>query len=70
MERNVDEPRGIPIGQFIAKAAWKAAAQVLDGSQIAPDIAVFDREGHVVGRWGQVFNHAPLPRNLRRYVLS
>jgi cobalt-precorrin-5B (C1)-methyltransferase len=46
------EKRGIPIGQFVAKAAWKTAAQVLDGSGIALDIAVFDRKGHVVGRWG------------------
>jgi cobalt-precorrin-5B (C1)-methyltransferase len=46
------EKRGIPIGQFVAKAAWKTAAQVLDGSHIALDIAVFDREGHIVGRWG------------------
>jgi len=46
------EKRGIPIGQFVAKAAWKTAAQVLDGSQIALDIAVFDHEGQVVGRWG------------------
>ena len=46
------EKRGIPIGQFVAKAAWKTAAQVVDGSDIALDIAVFDREGHVVGRWG------------------
>jgi cobalt-precorrin-5B (C1)-methyltransferase len=46
------EARGIPIGQFVAKAAWKTAAGVLDGSQITLDIAVFDREGKVVGRWG------------------
>jgi cobalt-precorrin-5B (C1)-methyltransferase len=46
------EKRGIPIGEFVAKAAWKTAARVLDGSHIALDIAVFDREGQVVGRWG------------------
>jgi cobalt-precorrin-5B (C1)-methyltransferase len=46
------EKRGIPIGQFVAKAAWKTAAQVIDGSGIALDIAVFDRDGHIVGRWG------------------
>jgi cobalt-precorrin-5B (C1)-methyltransferase len=46
------EKRGIPIGQFVAKAAWKTAAKVLDGSDIALDIAVFDREGRVVGRCG------------------
>src|SRR5229473_7784854 len=46
------EQRGIPIGQFVARAAWKTAAQLLDGSQSALDIAVFDHEGQVVGRWG------------------
>jgi cobalt-precorrin-5B (C1)-methyltransferase len=46
------EKRGIPIGRFVAKAAWKTAAQVLDGSDIALDVAVFDREGRVVGRCG------------------
>jgi cobalt-precorrin-5B (C1)-methyltransferase len=46
------EQRGIPIGEFVAKAAWKTAAQVLDGSQIAIDVAVFDRDGKIVGRWG------------------
>jgi cobalt-precorrin-5B (C1)-methyltransferase len=46
------EKRGIPIGQLVAKAAWKTAAQALDGSQIALDVAVFDRDGQIVGRWG------------------
>jgi cobalt-precorrin-5B (C1)-methyltransferase len=46
------EKRGIPVGEFVARAAWKTAARVLDGSHIALDIAVFDREGQVVGRWG------------------
>jgi cobalt-precorrin-5B (C1)-methyltransferase len=46
------EQRGVPIGQFVARAAWKTAAQVLDGSQSTLDVAVFDREGNIVGRWG------------------
>jgi cobalt-precorrin-5B (C1)-methyltransferase len=46
------EARKIPIGEFVAKAAWTTAAHVLDGSSIALDIAVFDREGKIVGRWG------------------
>jgi cobalt-precorrin-5B (C1)-methyltransferase len=45
------EKRGIPVGEFVAKAAWKTAARVLDGSSIALDVAVFDREGKIVGRW-------------------
>jgi cobalt-precorrin-5B (C1)-methyltransferase len=43
---------GIPVGEFVAKAAWATAARVLDGSSIALDVAVFDREGKIVGRWG------------------
>jgi cobalt-precorrin-5B (C1)-methyltransferase len=46
------ERRGIPVGQFVAEAAWKTAVRVLDGSSIALDVAVFDREGKIVGRWG------------------
>ncbi len=46
------EKRGIPVGEFVAKAAWKTAARLLDGSSIALDVAVFDREGKIVGRWG------------------
>jgi cobalt-precorrin-5B (C1)-methyltransferase len=46
------EKRGVPIGQLVAKAAWNTAAKVLDGSGIALDVGVFDREGKIVGRWG------------------
>ena len=46
------EKRGIPVGEFVAKAAWKTAVRVLEGSSIALDVAVFDREGKIVGRWG------------------
>ena len=46
------EKRSVPVGQFVAKAAWNTAAKILEGSDIALDIAVFDREGHIVGRWG------------------
>lgn len=46
------ERRNIPVGEFVAKAAWKTAAKVLDGSQIALDVAVFDRDGKIVGRAG------------------
>ncbi len=41
--------RGIPIGDLVARAAWKTAAEVLDGTGIALDTAVFDREGHLIG---------------------
>jgi cobalt-precorrin-5B (C1)-methyltransferase len=44
------EKRGMPIGELIAQAAWKTAAVVLDGSGIQLDTAVFDRNGHLIGR--------------------
>jgi cobalt-precorrin-5B (C1)-methyltransferase len=44
------ERRNIPVGEFVAKAAWQTAAKVLDGSQIALDVVVFDRDGKIVGR--------------------
>lgn len=43
--------RGVAAGDLVAKAAWATAARVLDGTAIALDIAVFDREGRLVGRW-------------------
>jgi cobalt-precorrin-5B (C1)-methyltransferase len=46
------ERRNIPVGDFVAKAALKTAAKLLDGSQIALDVAVFDRDGKIVGRAG------------------
>jgi cobalt-precorrin-5B (C1)-methyltransferase len=41
--------RGIPVGDLVARAAWKTAADVLDGTGIALDTAVFDREGRLIG---------------------
>jgi cobalt-precorrin-5B (C1)-methyltransferase len=46
------ERRGIPVGQLVAEAAWKTAVRVLEGSSIALDVAVFDREGNIIGRYG------------------
>ncbi len=46
------EKRGVPVGELVAKAAWKTASEVLDGTGIALDTAVFDRTGGLVGRWG------------------
>jgi cobalt-precorrin-5B (C1)-methyltransferase len=48
---------GTGLGDLIATRALKTASEVLDGADIALDIAIFDREGRLVG-------HAP--RNLRR----
>ncbi|MET0709509.1 MAG: cobalt-precorrin-5B (C(1))-methyltransferase [Tardiphaga sp.] len=46
------ERRNIPVGEFVAAAALKTAAKVLQGSQIELDVAVFDRDGKIVGRAG------------------
>jgi cobalt-precorrin-5B (C1)-methyltransferase len=43
------EKRGVPAGQLIAEAAWKTATEVLDGSGIEMDTAVFDRAGWLIG---------------------
>jgi cobalt-precorrin-5B (C1)-methyltransferase len=52
------EKRGVPVGDLVARAAWKTASEVLDGADIAVDTAVFDREGRLVGSHG-------LPRKRR-----
>jgi cobalt-precorrin-5B (C1)-methyltransferase len=41
--------RGFPIGDLVARAAWRTAAEVLDGTDIAVDTAVFDRDGRLIG---------------------
>jgi cobalt-precorrin-5B (C1)-methyltransferase len=41
--------RGVPVGELVARAAWNTASQVLDGTGIALDTAVFDREGRLIG---------------------
>jgi cobalt-precorrin-5B (C1)-methyltransferase len=38
------------IAAQVAEAAWRTAATVLRGSAIALEIAVFDRDGHLLGR--------------------
>ncbi|MFI5003253.1 MAG: cobalt-precorrin-5B (C(1))-methyltransferase, partial [Reyranellales bacterium] len=46
------EKRGVPIGELVARAAWKTASEVLDGTGIELDTVVFDREGRLVGSHG------------------
>jgi cobalt-precorrin-5B (C1)-methyltransferase len=41
---------GIALGDAVAKAAWGSAAGVLRDTQIEIEIAVFDRDGGLVGR--------------------
>jgi cobalt-precorrin-5B (C1)-methyltransferase len=41
---------GFDIAAPVAKAAWDTAARALHGSSISLEIAVFDREGHLLAR--------------------
>ncbi len=41
---------GFDIAALVAEAAWRTAAKVLHDSRIALEIAVFDRDGHLLAR--------------------
>ncbi len=41
------------LGQAVAARAWQTAAAALDGAPVALDLAVFDREGRLVGHHGR-----------------
>lgn len=41
---------GLPLGDVVAQHAWRTAAKALRGAAIALEIAVFDRNGALVGR--------------------
>src|SRR5215218_6525319 len=41
---------GLPLGDMVAQHAWRTAAKALRGTEIALEIAVFDRDGQLVGR--------------------
>jgi len=41
---------GVALGDAVASAAWRTAARVIADTDIALEIAVFDREGQLVGR--------------------
>ncbi len=43
------EQRGVGVGQLVARTARRTALEVLQGSDIEIDIAVFDRTGRLVG---------------------
>lgn len=48
----LSEGYGVPAGDLVAAAARVTAADVLDGTGTALDVAVFDRQGRLVGRAG------------------
>ncbi|NBJ09877.1 cobalt-precorrin-5B (C(1))-methyltransferase [Microvirga arsenatis] len=41
---------GLPLGDVVAQHAWGTAAKALRGASIALEVAVFDRNGQLVGR--------------------
>jgi cobalt-precorrin-5B (C1)-methyltransferase len=55
---------GIRLGDRVAAAAHATAVRVVEGAGVAIEIAMFDREGHFVGR--APFDHDPPPRKRRR----
>jgi cobalt-precorrin-5B (C1)-methyltransferase len=57
---------GVALGDEVARAAWATAASVLAGTDIAVEIAVFDREGHLVGHAPFRASHAAPPLKRRR----
>ncbi|MGJ5177679.1 cobalt-precorrin-5B (C(1))-methyltransferase [Bradyrhizobium oligotrophicum] len=53
-----------PAGDAVAGAAWQTAHRALGNDAMALDIAVFDRDGHLVGQCPAPA-HSPLPRKRR-----
>lgn len=54
------------LGERVATQAWNVAAPLLAGSAMILEIAVFDRQGVLVGQCARaVADHAPSPRNRR-----
>ena len=57
---------GIVLGDQVARHAWHSAAALLEGTRIALEILVYDRNGALVGdSTGFHLPHAPPPLNLR-----
>jgi cobalt-precorrin-5B (C1)-methyltransferase len=54
--------RGLPVGDRVADAAWVTAARVLEGTGTALEVAVFDRDGRLVGRSPMRPVHGTPPR--------
>jgi cobalt-precorrin-5B (C1)-methyltransferase len=57
---------GVALGDRVAEAAQATALEPVAGSGIAIEIAVFDRDGLLVGRAPFADHEASPPRNLRR----
>jgi cobalt-precorrin-5B (C1)-methyltransferase len=62
---------GLALGDVVAERARQVAAAVVEGSGIALDIAIFDRDGGLIGHAGPpspagLVSEGSAPRNLRR----
>jgi cobalt-precorrin-5B (C1)-methyltransferase len=57
---------GVALGDEVACAAWDTAAAVVAGIPVEIEIAVFDREGRLVGHAPFRSTHAAPPRKRRR----
>jgi cobalt-precorrin-5B (C1)-methyltransferase len=60
------EAEGIALGDAVARAGWETAARLLEATAVELEIAVFDRDGRLVGRAPFAPAHGVPPRNLRR----
>ena len=56
---------GVALGDAVAGAAWETAATVVAGKPIAIEIAVFDRDGRIVGHAPFKDAHPHCPRKRR-----
>ena len=52
----------VALGDAVARGAWAVAAEVLAGTDITLDIAIFDREGQLVGKSLPQAVHAAPPK--------
>ena len=57
---------GVPLGDAVAHAGWETAAAVVAGKPIEIEIAVFDRDGRLVGHAPFAPAHAAPPLKRRR----
>ena len=60
------QAEGIALGDAIAHAAWEHAAAVVAGKPIDIEIAIFDRDGRLVGHAPPRAAHLAPPRKRRR----
>jgi cobalt-precorrin-5B (C1)-methyltransferase len=60
------EAAGLALGDEVARAAWETAAAVVAGKLVEIEIAVFDRDGRLVGHAPFKAAHPAPPRKRRR----